>query len=447
MKVSRFGTMAVLAGMAVAALAGPAPGADWPQFLGPDRNAMSKETGLARSWPAGGPKVLWTTKAGLGFGGAAIVGKEVFILDRDAGGKQDVLRCLSLDTGKELWSYAYDAKGPFSHDGSRSVPAVDADNVYTVGPLGDLYCISRTTHKPVWNKQLLRAYGGRKPMWVCSQSPLLYKDMVVVAPQGPKAAIVAFNRKDGTVKWQSPAVGTSLCYSSPQKITIGGVDQIAMVVGTGSGRRSGSMVAGVDASNGKLLWTYEGWSCRIAIPTVTDIGDGRLFITGEYRAGSAMIKITHSGTTFKVTELYKTDVCGSQIHQPLLHDGHLYMHSNGNYRNDGMLCLTLDGKLKWKSRRDPNFRADPGRRAHHQHRRRDRRPAPDQARPDGPEDHLEGQHAGRQGNLGPAGVVQRQTGHPRPAPDQMPRRRRKITPSATQGGLRPQPKSLLTQSH
>lgn len=351
MKILRFGTMVVLAGMAVAALAGSALGGDWPQFLGPDRNAMSKETGLARSWPAGGPKVLWTTKTGLGFGGAAIVGKEVFILDRDAGGRQDVLRCLSLEDGKELWSYAYDARGPFSHDGSRSVPAVDADNVYTVGPLGDLYCVSRTTHKPVWNKQLLREFGGRKPMWVCSQSPLLYKDMIVVAPQGTKAAIVAFNRKDGTVKWQSPAVGQGLSYSSPQLITVGGVDQIAMVVGKGRG----SMVAGVDASNGKLLWTYEGWSCRIAIPTVMNIGDGRLFITGEYGAGSAMIKITHSGSTSKVTELYKTDICGSQIHQPLLHEGHLYMHSNGNSRRDGMLCMTLDGKPKWKSRRDPNF--------------------------------------------------------------------------------------------
>ena len=324
---------------------------DWPQFLGPDRNATSAEKGLARRWPAAGPKVLWTTKTGIGFGGAAIVGKEVFILDRDAGGRQDVLRCLSLTNGSEKWSYAYDAKGPFSHDGSRSVPAVDADNVYTVGPLGDLYCVSRTTHKPVWKKQLLRAYGGKKPMWVCSQSPLLYKDMVVVAPQGTRAAIVAFNRKDGTVTWQSPAIGQGLCYASPQKIAVGGVDQIAMVVGKGRG----SMVVGVDASRGKVLWAYEGWSCRIAIPTVTDIGDGRLFITGEYGAGSAMIKVTGSGSDFKATELYKTKVCGSQIHQPLLHEGHLYMHSNGNSRRDGLLCLSLEGKVKWKTGRKPNF--------------------------------------------------------------------------------------------
>ncbi len=334
----------------IALVASAAPAGDWPQFLGPDRNAISRETGLARKWPPGGPKVLWTTKTGLGFGGAAIVGREVFILDRDSAGRQDVLRCLSLANGKELWSYAYDARGPFSHDGSRSTPAVDDDNVYTVGPLGDMYCISRTTHKPVWTKNLLRTYGASKPKWVISQSPLLYKDMVIVAPQGTQASIVALNRKTGAVRWKAPAVGKGVSYASPVPVTIGGTEQIAMVVG-----EWGSAVAGVDASNGKVLWTYEGWNCRIPIPSVTAIGDGRLFITGEYGAGSAMIKVTGSGTRFKVSEVYKTQACGSQIHQPLLHEGHLYMHSNGNKRRDGMLCLSLEGKVKWKTGRKNNF--------------------------------------------------------------------------------------------
>ena len=334
----------------VLVVAGPALAADWPQFLGPNRNATSGETGLARKWPADGPKVIWTRKIGLGFGGAAVVGGELFILDRDAAGRKDVLRCLSLADGKDLWSYAYDARGPFSHDGSRSTPAVDKDNVYTVGPLGDLYCISRKTHQPLWKKQLLRAFGGRKPRWVISQSPLLYKDMVIVAPQGTSAGIVAFERATGAVRWKSPSFGKGVSYASPVLITVGGTDQIAMVTG-----ERNSMVVGVSAADGKILWSYDGWSCRIAIPSVTAIGDGRLFITGEYGAGSAMIKITGSGGSFKATELYKTDICGSQIHQPLQFKGHLYMHSNGNSRKDGMLCITLDGKPKWKSRSEPNF--------------------------------------------------------------------------------------------
>ena len=341
-------TIAVLA--LVFIVTAPAMAADWPQFLGPDRNGTSGETGLARKWPAGGPKVLWTRETGLGFGPPAVVGGEVFILDRDADGGKDVLRCLALADGKDLWSYSYPAKGPFKHDGSRSTPAVDKDNVYTVSPLGDLHCISRKTHQPVWKKSLLRTYGAKKPMWVISQSPLLYKDLVIVAPQGTSAGVVAFERATGTVKWKSPAIGKGISYASPSLITVGGTDQIAMVTG-----EWGSTVVGVDASDGKILWTYAGWNCKIAIPSVTVIGDGRLFITGEYKAGSAMIKITGSGGSFKVTEVYKTKKCGSQIHQPLLVDGHLYMHSNGNYRNDGMLCLTLDGEVKWKTGRSPNF--------------------------------------------------------------------------------------------
>ena len=344
----RIRTIAVLA--LVFVVTSPALAADWPQFLGPNRNAISSETGLARKWPAGGPKVLWTRKTGLGYGGAAIVGNEVFILDRDEDGRKDILRCLSLTDGKDLWSYSYAARGPFKHDGSRSTPAVDKDNVYTVGPLGDLHCISRKTHKVVWKEQLLRKYGAKKPMWVISQSPLLYKDMVIVAPQGTSAGIVAFERATGKVKWKSPAIGKGISYASPVLITVGGTDQIAMVTG-----EWGSRVVGVEASNGKILWGYDGWNCKIAIPSVTVIGDGRLFITGEYGAGSAMIKITGSGGSFKATELYKTKVCGSQVHQPLLFEDHLYMHSNGNKRSDGMLCLTLDGKMKWKTGRRPNF--------------------------------------------------------------------------------------------
>jgi len=350
MKVSRLGTMAVVTGMVLALAVGAAVAGDWPQFLGPDRNATSKETGLARSWPESGPPVLWTNKTGIGYGGAVVLGDEVFILDRDSDGGKDTLRCLSLATGEDKWSYSYSAPGKFSHNGSRSVPAVDANNVYTVGALGDFYCVSRKTHKPVWKKQLLRDFGGKKPMWVVAQSPLLYKDMVIVAPQGRSAGVIACDRATGEIKWKTPALGSGMNYCSPTIATIGGTEQIVTVTGERQ-----SQVTGIDASNGKVLWTYTGWSCRIAITSATVIGDGRLFITGEYGAGSAMIKVTASGTKFKAEELYKTQVCGSQIHQPLLYEGHLYMHSNGNKRNDGLLCITLDGKPKWKSNRSPNF--------------------------------------------------------------------------------------------
>ena len=84
----------------------------------------------------------------------------------------------------------------------------------------------------------------------------------------------------------------------------------------------------------------------------------RLFITGGYGAGSSMIQISGSGSTLKAKELFKTDVCGSQIHQPLLYGDHLYLNSNGNSRSDGMLCLDLEGNMKWRTKdtkKLPNF--------------------------------------------------------------------------------------------
>src|SRR4030042_890039 len=127
--------------------------ADWPQYLGPDRNAISPEKGLLRSWPEAGPKVLWAISLGAGYGGAAVSDGKVYVLDRD-GNEKDVLRCLDLTTGEEQWSYSYDAPGRVQHPGSRSTPAIDGNYVYTCGSFGDLYCFDKNTHKPVWNKNV-----------------------------------------------------------------------------------------------------------------------------------------------------------------------------------------------------------------------------------------------------------------------------------------------------
>ena len=102
---------------------------DWPQYLGPDRNATSAEKGIARTWPEAGPKVLWTLPLGPGFGGAAVVDGKAYVLDRD-GEKGDVMRCIGLETGQEEWSHAYDAPGKTSSHGSRSTPLVDGGFVY-----------------------------------------------------------------------------------------------------------------------------------------------------------------------------------------------------------------------------------------------------------------------------------------------------------------------------
>ena len=320
--------------------------ADWPQFQGPDRNGISRDTGLARSWPAGGPELLWSVPLGEGFAGPAIRDGEVYLLDR-VGSRQDILRCFSLYTGEELWRFAYNAPGSTPYNGSRTTPTVTETHVYTVGLAGDLYCVDRATHRPVWHRNIYSEF--RQPVevkWGIAQSPSIYKDLVIVAPQSPEAGVAAFDSKTGDLVWASESTG-GLGYSTPVIVNLAGMDQVVMVSASNGGAGG---VAGISPQDGTVLWKYEGWQCRIAIPYPTLIPNDRLFLTGEYGAGSAMIRVHRETGRFRVEELFTTKVVGSQIHQPLLYENHLYMNSNGNQRNDGMACLTLDGELVWRTR-------------------------------------------------------------------------------------------------
>jgi outer membrane protein assembly factor BamB len=126
---------------------------DWPQYLGPGRNGVSTQKDIMRTWPQQGPEVLWTAEIGIGYGGPVIKDGKAYLLDRDDK-VGDKLRCFDITSGKELWNFAYDAPGSVMFPGSRSIPTVDGNKIYTVGPYGNLYCIDLDTHKPVWNSNV-----------------------------------------------------------------------------------------------------------------------------------------------------------------------------------------------------------------------------------------------------------------------------------------------------
>jgi outer membrane protein assembly factor BamB len=322
--------------------------ADWPQYLGPDRNAVSKETGIKRSWPEGGPEVLWTIPLGEGFGGAAVSGGKVYVLDRN-GDRGDILRALDLETGREEWRFDYDAPGTLDHAGSRSVPAVDGNFVYTCGPFGHYHCLDIRTHKPVWGGNIWRDYSRDElPRWGIAQNPLIYGDLLIMASQTKKAGVVAFDKLTGKVKWESTALPGKAGYVSPAIVTLGGEKQVVMISAAGA-------VVGMEPETGRELWSYYGWQCKIPVPNVTEIGDGRLFITGGYRAGSAMIKVEEKSGAWSVSELFTNSEFGTHVHPAILHEGHLYGHCSTNETRDGLMCMSLDGKVIWKTGRSPLF--------------------------------------------------------------------------------------------
>jgi outer membrane protein assembly factor BamB len=327
-------------------VASMAAAADWPQFQGPDRNGISPETGLLHAFPEGGPKVLWTVKLGEGYGGPAIRDGKVYVLDRQEN-QRELLRCWDLATGKEEWSAPYDAPGTVDHNGSRSIPAVDEKYVFTVGVFGDFTCFSRADHKIVWQKNILKDFEGKKPGWAVAQSPVLYKDWVIVAPQSPTVGVAAFEKATGKVAWQSKTMG-KMDYSSPLITQVAGQDQVVM--------ENGPRVVGIDPANGEILWTYEGLPVKVAqVPCPTPIGDGRFFVSGGYDAGCAMFKVEKKDGKFAATELFKNMNCNAHIHNMILYKGFLYASCNTNSKKDGLVCLDLDGNVKWKTGNSPNL--------------------------------------------------------------------------------------------
>ncbi len=245
--------------------------ADWPGYLGPNRNGTSTEKVL-RTWPKEGPKVLWTAPVGIGYGGPAVSRGKVYLLDRDDS-VGDKLRVFDLATGKELWSFGYEAPGKFDHAGSRTVPIVDGNLVYTFGPLGDLYAVNVNTRKPAWHKNVWTDFGGaaklpamrmpppggmprggpgqpgapgmppggmppgamppggpggqpggtrdaQYPTWGLTQNPLVYGDSSSWPLRRRRRASWPSTSVTGELKWKSEPLSGGVGYSSPSIVKV-----------------------------------------------------------------------------------------------------------------------------------------------------------------------------------------------------------------------------------
>jgi len=323
---------------------------NWPQIGGPTRDCISAETGLIQEWPEGGPKVLWTVEVGKGYAGPVVYDGEVYLLDRVTG-KQDILRCLSLETGEELWRHTWDAKGAVPHPGSRAQALVEEKYVFAAGPKGDLYCVDRKTHKPLWHKNVLDEYNGKLPKYGFNQTPLAYKDTLILTVFGKDAGVVALDKETGKEVWASqPFEDLKYApYASPLLVTINGEEQVLAA--------TFNEIASLDPDTGKFLWHHTaGWHCKRMIVTPTYLGDGRILRTGGYQAGTEMLRVEKKDDgTFETSTLWKTDSCNCQIHQPLPYQGHLYILGNSNRANAGLMCFDMAGSLKWKTGRSPNF--------------------------------------------------------------------------------------------
>jgi outer membrane protein assembly factor BamB len=330
---------------------------DWPHYLGPNGNSSSNQKNILHSWPQQRPEVLWTTAVGIGYGGPVVKDGKVYLLDRDDK-VGDKMRCFDLSNGKELWSFGYDAPGSVMFPGSRSVPALDGNRLYSCGPYGNLYCIDINTHKALWNKNVWTDFGGGEiPRWAITQCPLVLGDLLILASQAPQAGVVAYDKLTGNVRWKTPSLG-AVGYVSPAIVKVGKESHVVMITASaGRGESaSGGKVVGIDPLTGKVLWEYTNWQCGIPVPSAVDAGEGRVLITGGYQAGAAMIKVEKKADgSYSVSELYKNADFGAHTQPPVLYNGNFYAQYSTNERKDGLVCMSIDGKIKWKTGRTPLF--------------------------------------------------------------------------------------------
>ncbi len=325
----------------------PPPAADWSQFLGPERDGRADGGGIARKWPDDGLPVLWSVEVQPGFGGPSVAGDEVFVLER-VDNEQDVLRCLSLDTGEELWSAGYDAPGRTGYNGSRTVPTVTDTHVYTAGPFGHVACWDREKQALAWRKDLI-ALGGRAPSWGYSSSPLLLGETVVFTAQATDFGLIAYHAVTGEELWRTEAVGREN-FTSPAAHSFGGRTLILYLAGPG--------LFGFDPATGETVTRYTGYKARGAIPAPTRVGEDYLFLTAGYNSGSQLVEVeVGEDGAFSFREVFAIQRDGAQIHQALLVGEHLYANFNRNEnqrRPAGLVCIGLDGTLCWNTGRDPD---------------------------------------------------------------------------------------------
>jgi outer membrane protein assembly factor BamB len=318
--------------------AAPVAAADWPQFLGPTRNGVSTETGLAASWPKDGPPVLWDRDVGAGYSGPVVAGERLILFHRD--GDDEVVECLDAATGKGRWKFAYPTRynDDFGKgDGPRSTPLIAGKRVYTLGAEGTLHCLDLETGKKVWERSLNEDYQVRKGFFGVATSPLLEGDLLLINVGGKGAGIVALARDTGKEVWK--ATDHQASYASPVAATIDGARHVVFFTREG--------VVSLDPKDGAVRFSKH-WRSRMnasvnaATPLV--IGD-QVFVSACYDTGALLLRVRKDGAE----EVWQSeDALSCHYDTAVAHGGYLYGIDGRQEQRARLRCVELKtGKVRW----------------------------------------------------------------------------------------------------
>jgi outer membrane protein assembly factor BamB len=317
----------------------PGWAADWANWRGPRLDGISTEIGLARSWPADGPKALWRAELPGGYSSVSISSGRLYTHVRD--GADEAVLCFDVRTGRKRWEHRY----PVDYDahptldkrfksGPRATPTVEGGRVYSVGTMGALTCLDARTGALIWKKELMELAGRACPEFGYCGSVLISGNLLFLHPGGKSGnSLMALNKKDGSLAWK--AFDDAPGYSSPILYEFQGERQLVHFTAIG--------LVAVKPETGAELWRYD-WRTNFDLNCATPIyADGRIFLSSNYGRGCAMIQLKRGAAPDTV---FKNQLMHNHISTSVLYRGYVY-----GFNTDRLTCMDpADGTVKWESR-------------------------------------------------------------------------------------------------
>lgn len=318
-------------------------GADWPGWRGPDRDGKSKETGLLKQWPDGGPKLLWTAEGlGQGYSTVAVAKGTIYTtgMRKDGTG---VLFAFDYD-GKPKWNIPY---GPEwkqrGHFGTRCTPTVDGDRIYVMSGMGTLICFETKDGKKAtkkWSVDTVKKFGGKVIGWGIAESVLIDGKNVICTPGGKGASVVALDKMTGKTVWTSKQWSEASAYCSPILIKRGKQRLIVTM--------TANHIVGLEAGTGKVVWK-QPHETRYHINPISPVyQDGFIYATSGYGTGGQMLELSPDGKSVQQKWTEKKLDChhGGVV----LVDGYVYGTSDRGSKGN-WICLELkSGKVMYEKK-------------------------------------------------------------------------------------------------
>lgn len=333
--------------VALASIASAAVAGDWPQWLGPNRNAVSTEK--IAPWKEA-PRRLWNAQVGEGHSSPIVAGGKVFLHTKVAGKNAEALAAYDAGTGEEIWTKTY-VRGDFNGlygNGPRATPCVAGDKIYFYGATGFLTCCNTSDGKVVWQVDALTKFGAPNLRFGISSSPIVEGDKVLVEV-GKGASIVAFDRNNGMVLWESLKDPAS--YSSPVAFGAGKERQVVFVTQQG--------VVSLDPADGRLFWKYSLVDLLNESST-TPVQVGDLLLASSVTFGSVGLRLQTKDGKPAAEQVWKNGALTCYFSTPVpVGTDHIYMVTGSILPPQAKLsCVDAKtGKELWRKERVGKYHA------------------------------------------------------------------------------------------